>query len=47
MSSLKITDGIWWVGVKDPGLAVFDIIMKTEHGTTYNAYLCRGQRRSP
>ena len=29
-------------GVKDPGLAVFDIIMKTEHGTTYNAYLVKG-----
>lgn len=43
MSAIKIADNVWWIGVQDPDLSVFDIIMKTEHGTTYNAYLVKGQ----
>ncbi|MFQ5900045.1 MAG: FprA family A-type flavoprotein [Thermodesulfobacteriota bacterium] len=42
MKALKIKDDIFWVGVLDPALRVFDIIMKAEHGTTYNAYLVKG-----
>ncbi len=43
MSAITITDSVWWIGVKDPDLAVFDVIMQTEHGTTYNAYLVKGE----
>lgn len=39
MSSIKLKDNIYWVGVKDENLRVFDIIMNTKKGTTYNAYL--------
>ncbi|WP_160673032.1 FprA family A-type flavoprotein [Clostridium sp. C8-1-8] len=39
MSAEKIRDNIYWVGVKDAELRVFDIIMETKKGTTYNAYL--------
>ncbi|QAA34044.1 FprA family A-type flavoprotein [Clostridium manihotivorum] len=39
MSTEKIKDNIYWVGVKDAELRVFDIIMETKKGTTYNAYL--------
>ena len=39
MSSFKIRDNIYSVGVKDPDLEVFDIVMKTNNGTTYNSYL--------
>lgn len=39
MSSFKIRDNVYSVGVKDPGLRVFDIIMETNDGTTYNSYL--------
>ena len=39
MSSLKLKDNIYSVGVRDPELRVFDIIMYTKRGTTYNAYL--------
>ncbi|AVP54429.1 FprA family A-type flavoprotein [Clostridium tetani] len=39
MSSFKIRDNIYSVGVKDPDLRVFDIIMETNGGTTYNSYL--------
>lgn len=39
MSNIIIKDNIHWVGVKDPLLRVFDIIMSTKRGTTYNSYL--------
>lgn len=35
----RIRENVYWVGVKDPGLRVFDIIMETKKGTTYNSYL--------
>jgi flavorubredoxin len=41
---LKLKDNIWYVGVINPNLRVFDIIMSTEYGTTYNAYLIKGDK---
>ena len=42
----KIKDGIWWVGVQNPGLRVFDVIMRTEWGTSYNSYLIKGAEKT-
>ncbi|MDK2903086.1 MAG: hypothetical protein PWQ93_1005 [Clostridiales bacterium] len=39
MDIVKIKDSIYWVGVKDPDLRIFDIVMKTRWGTTYNSYI--------
>lgn len=39
MGSVKLKDNIYWVGVCNPELRVFDIIMETKKGTTYNSYL--------
>ena len=39
MSSMKLKDNIYSIGVRNPELRVFDIIMYTKRGTTYNAYL--------
>lgn len=39
MNSVKLKDNVYWVGVEDPELRVFDIIMNTKEGTTYNSYL--------
>mgnify|MGYP001608507277 CR=1 FL=1 len=39
MENLKLKDNIYWVGVKNPELRTFDIIVKTQVGTTYNSYL--------
>ncbi|TDT50953.1 FprA family A-type flavoprotein [Fonticella tunisiensis] len=39
MSSVEIKKDVYWVGVRDPELRVFDIIMRTDKGTTYNSYL--------
>lgn len=42
MLPVKISEGVHWVGALDPQLRIFDIIMKADHGTTYNAYLITG-----
>lgn len=41
MDSLKLRDDFYWVGIVDQDLRVFDIIMYTEFGTTYNSYLLK------
>lgn len=46
MGAQLVKEGVYWVGVQDPGLRVFDIIMKTEHGTSYNAYLIKGSEKT-
>lgn len=38
---LKIHSDLYWVGALDPKLRVFDIIMETEFGTTYNSYVLK------
>lgn len=42
MRPVKIAEGVHWVGALDPQLRIFDIIMKADHGTTYNSYLIVG-----
>ncbi len=42
MDATLIKNDIYWVGVKDPELEIFDIVIPTEHGTTYNSYLVKG-----
>ena len=39
MKTLKLRDGFYWAGIIDDNLRVFDIIMYTEFGTTYNSYV--------
>jgi len=42
MPAIEITKDTYWVGVHNPGLRVFDVIMRTEWGTSYNSYLIKG-----
>ena len=42
MSAIKAMDNLWWVGVEDHDLRVFDIVMHSDWGTSYNAYAVRG-----
>ncbi len=44
--SIELRDGIHWVGARDPEMRLFDLIMHTEHGTSYNAYLVRGSKHT-
>ena len=41
-NTFKITEDLFWVGALDPNLKIFDIIMETKFGTSYNSYLIRG-----
>lgn len=41
---MKLKDNIYYVGAINPNLRVFDIIMQTDYGTTYNAYLIKGDK---
>ncbi len=36
---MQIRPGIHWVGVRDPDLEIFDVVIPTEYGTTYNSYV--------
>ncbi|QAT48477.1 FprA family A-type flavoprotein [Caproiciproducens sp. NJN-50] len=44
MSVKKLTESVYSVGVLNPGMRVFDIIMHAEYGTSYNAYLITGEK---
>jgi flavorubredoxin len=46
MTTVALAPNVYAVGVKDPGLAVFDIVIPTEFGTTYNAYLVVGTEKT-
>ncbi len=46
MAVEKITGGIWSVGILNPNLRVFDIVMTTDYGTTYNSYLVKGSEKT-
>ena len=40
----KLAEGLWSVGARNPGLRVFDVIVPTDMGTTYNAYIIKGEK---
>jgi flavorubredoxin len=40
--AVALSERVHWIGVLDPNLRTFDIILKTANGTTYNSYLVRG-----
>ena len=40
----EVLPGLFWVGVFDRDLRVFDIVMRTPYGTTYNAFLLKTDR---
>lgn len=42
---IEISEGIYWIGSRDPGLRIFDDLFPTEHGTTYNAFLIKGNEK--
>ncbi len=42
MDSLKLKDNLYWVGIEDFDMRVFDIIMTTEYGSSFNSYILKG-----
>ncbi|QZY56083.1 FprA family A-type flavoprotein [Crassaminicella profunda] len=45
MQPFEIKNNIYWTGVLDPDLEVFDIIMKTPYGSTYNSYFINDHKK--
>jgi len=43
---LDVTNEVKWIGVLDPDLRVFDVIMETKFGTTYNSYFINAQKKT-
>ena len=41
---MKLTQSVAYVGMQNPGMRTFDIVMYTEYGTTYNSYLIMGEK---
>ncbi|WP_304508852.1 FAD-dependent oxidoreductase [Anaerotignum sp.] len=41
MKTLQLKKDLFWAGILDKDLRVFDIIMMTEFGTTYNSYILK------
>lgn len=44
MGAVKLKSNVYSVGVLNPGLRVFDIIMESGYGTSYNAFLITGEK---
>ena len=45
MNALEFSPRIFSVGVANPNMRTFDIVMHTDFGTTYNAYCVRGESK--
>jgi len=42
---LDITKDVKWIGIQDFDLRVFDIVMETKYGTTYNSYFINADKK--
>lgn len=42
--AFQIAEDIFYVGMQNPGMRTFDIVMRTEYGTTYNSYLIMDEK---
>jgi flavorubredoxin len=46
MKAIEVKKDIYWVGSLDPELRIFDVIMYTPYGTTYNSYVVKGSEKT-
>lgn len=46
MKPVEIKKDLYWVGALDPDLRIFDVIMRTNYGTSYNSYLIKGSDKT-
>lgn len=42
---IDITKDVKWIGVLDRDIVMFDIVMQTKYGTTYNSYLINSEKK--
>jgi flavorubredoxin len=43
---IDITSDVKWIGVLDYDIRTFDIVMHTDHGTTYNSYFINAEKKT-
>jgi len=43
---LDVSENVKWIGILDPDLATFDVVMETKYGTTYNSYFINAQKKT-
>jgi NADH oxidase (H2O-forming) len=43
--TVKVCDDVTWIGVLDPDILTFDIVMETHYGTTYNSYFINAEKK--
>jgi flavorubredoxin len=46
MTMRRVTDGLWWLGAVDWDRRLFDSLIPLPDGTSYNAYLLKGDKRT-
>lgn len=46
MKAYNLKKNLYWTGVLDPDLRIFDIIMRTKYGSSYNSYLLCGSEKT-
>lgn len=46
LSASSITKDIHAVGILNPAMRIFDVVMKTEYGTSYNSYIVKGAEKT-
>ena len=42
---IKVSEDVTWIGVLDPDIVTFDIVMETRYGTTYNSYFINADKK--
>jgi flavorubredoxin len=43
---LEVSSDVKWIGVLDPDLVTFDVVMATQYGTTYNSYFINAEKKT-
>ncbi|WP_026895393.1 FprA family A-type flavoprotein [Clostridiisalibacter paucivorans] len=43
---LDINETVKWIGILDPSLVTFDVVMETKYGTTYNSYFIDADKKA-
>lgn len=42
---LDLNENVKWIGILDPSLVTFDVVMNTRYGTTYNSYFIDADKK--
>jgi NADH oxidase (H2O-forming) len=43
---VDVTKDVRWIGVLDPNIVTFDVVMETQNGTSYNSYFINAEKKT-